>query len=237
MTRRLLLVAVIVPVLVYLLSRLNLSCEPDEPDDVPGYHSTISAPGQVDVVTDVADPGDLREVFDDVRDARTEGNSWRVTITCAMVPEGSDDAVLATGRFANTQQGLAETGLADIDDARFETTGRPCVPGRSTVAGAVTPDQVIEAVEAAGLGAPNPRDSSNFCSELGCVEHTTTDAFTVTVWPSRQEAAQWAEGTPLEVVRVGPVTTVEFQQGERAFPYPDDPTVDAYVAALEPLQG
>lgn len=241
---RLQLTALTLVVLALVLGALDVSCSP-EPDDetvvgdeVPDYEFEIPAPGQVQVLTDVSEAGDLRMVFDDVRDARTEGHSWRVTITCAAVPDpDSPDALLATGRFANTQQGLAETGLADTDATEFTTTGRACVHGESAVPGAVTPEQVIATVEAAGLGAPNPRDASNFCGELGCVERTTTDAFVVTVWPDRAGAAQWADGLPLDVVRVGPVTTVEFRQGERAIPFPDDTTRDAYVAALEPLRG
>jgi hypothetical protein len=241
---RLQLTAVGLIVAALILGGLDVSCSPKPDndtlvrDEVPDYQSSITARGRVEVVTDVADPGDLRTVFDDVRDKRTEGHSWQVTIACASVPDpDSPDAVLATGRFANTQQGLAETGLADTDDVEFATTGRGCVHEQPTVPGAVTPGQVIATVEAAGLGAPNPRDSSNFCADLGCVERTTTDAFTVTVWPSRAAAARWARGFPLDAVRVGPVTTVAFPQGARAFPFPQDPTRNAYVAALAPLRG
>jgi hypothetical protein len=241
---RLQLTALGLVVAALILGGLDVSCSPKPDDDtlvrdeVPDYESLITAPGQVQVVTDVAEPDRLRDVFDDVRDTRTEGHSWRVTITCAEVPDpDSPDAVLATGRFANTQQGLAETGLADTDDVEFSTTGRGCVHEEPAVPGAVSAEQVIATVEAAGLGAPNPRDSSNFCADLGCVERTTTDAFTVTVWPSRADAARWATGFPVDAVRLGPVTTVEFPQGARAFPFPEDPTRNAYVAALEPLRG
>jgi hypothetical protein len=241
---RLQLTALGLVVAALVLGALDVSCspEPDEDtlvrDEVPDYESLITAPGQVEVLTDVAEAGDLRSVFDDVRDKRTEGHSWRVTITCALVADpDASNAVLATGRFANTQQGLAETGLADTEDVEFATTGGACVHEQPNVPGAVTPEQVIAAVEDAGLTAPNPRDASNFCAELGCVERTTTDAFTVTVWPSRADAARLAGGFPLDVVRVGPVTTVEFPQGARAFPFPQDETRNAYVAALEPLRG
>jgi hypothetical protein len=241
---RLQLTALGLVVAAVTLGTLDVSCSPKPDndtlvrDEVPDYESLITAPGHVEVVTDVSDPAALRTVFDDVRDKRTEGHSWRVTIECAAVrdPDASD-AVLATGRFANTQQGLAETGLVDTDDVEFATTGRTCTHDQPAVPGAVTPAQVIATVEAAGLGAPNPRDSSNFCADLGCVERTTTDAFTVTVWPDRAAAARWAGGFPLDAVRVGPVTTVEFPQGARAFPFPQDPTRNAYVAALEPLRG
>jgi hypothetical protein len=241
---RLQLTALGLVVTALVLGALDVSCSPEPDrdtlvrDEVPDYESLITAPGQVDVLTDVAGADDLRTVFDDVRDRRTEGHSWRVTITCAAVPDpDAADAVLATGRFANTQQGLAETGLADTDDVEFATTGRGCVHEQPTAPGAVTPEQVIATVEAAGLTAPNPRDASNFCAELGCVERTTTDAFTVTVWPSRAAAARWADGFPLDVVRVGPVTTVDFPQGARVFPFPQDETRNRYVEALAPLRG
>ncbi|HEY8527043.1 MAG TPA: hypothetical protein VIL48_18875 [Acidimicrobiales bacterium] len=209
-------------------------------DEVPDYTSLITAPGEVEVLTEASDPAGLRAVFDDVRSKRTEGHTWSVTILCAL-DRGAETAeggsVLATGRFANTQHGLALTGLADTDDVEFSTTGRACAPSdAAAVPGAVTPEQVIATVEAAGLAAPNPRDASNFCAEIGCVERTTTDAFTVAVWPDRAAAARWADAFPLEVVRVGPVTTVEFTEGARTFPFRDDATTDAYIAALEPLR-
>lgn len=241
---RLQLTALGLIVAAILLAGLDVRCSPEpedemtRADELPDYESTVVARGRVEVLTDATEPGDLREVFDDVRDKRTEGDAWRVTIRCASVAAtDSTDPVLATGRFANTQQGLVEAGLADTDDVAFTTTGRAaCDPAPPTVPGAVTPEQVIATVEEAGLGAPNPRDSSNFCAQLDCVRRTTTDAFTVTVWPTREAAALWADGAPLDAVRLGPVTTVEFTQGRRAFPFPDDPTRDAYVAALAPLR-
>jgi hypothetical protein len=212
--------------------------ETHEVSEPPSYDADITAAGQVEVLTDATDPDDLRQVFDEVRDARTEGHSWTVTIRCASVAAvGSTDPVLATGRFANTQQGLAETGLAATDDVAFRTTGRAdCAPVSPTTPGAITADQVIAAVEAAGLPAPNPRDSSNYCADLECLQQTTTDAFTVTVWPTPEAAVRWSEAFPLDVVRVGPVTTVGFTQGELLFPYEaGSQTRDAYGAALASL--
>ncbi len=241
---RLQLTALGLVVAALAMGSLDVSCSPTGEgstvvgDDVPDYESLITAPGRVEAMTDVSDPGELREVFDDLRDTRTEGDWWRVTIKCASVADtGSADNVLATGRFANTQQGLAEAGLASTDDVEFAATGRGCAPGRPSVPGAVTPDQVIATVQAAGLPAPRPRDASNFCSALDCVQRTVTDAFAVNVWPTRRAADRWVDAFPLDAVRVGPVTTVEFLQGRRAFPFPDDATRDRYVAALRPLQG
>lgn len=206
---------------------------------VPSHQARILQPGEVDVVTDATDPDDLRDVFDAVREERTDDDSWTVTIRCASVAAiGSTDPRLATGRFANTQAGLAETGLASEDDVEFRLTGRTnCTPVDSTVPGAVTPQQIIDTVVEAGLPAPNPRDGSVRCAELLCLRRTTTDAFTVTVWPSSQAAAEWVEGFVLDAVRVGPVTTVHFEGGELVTPYETGESVtrQAYIAALEPL--
>lgn len=212
----------------------------EEPTDsgVPDHDASITAPGEVDVLTDATDPADLRAVFDDVRGRRTESHAWHVTIRCASVPDlASTDPLLATGRFANTQQGLAETGLETTDDVAFETTGRTdCTPLAPTTPGAVTPDEVIAAVETAGLPAPNPRDASNFCAKLECLQRTATDSFAVIVWPTPEAATRWAESFPLDAVRVGPVTTIQFMQGELIYPYHEEtPTRDAYIAAVAPL--
>lgn len=205
----------------------------------PSHQATIVAPGVVDVLSDVTDPAALREVFDAVRDERTGEDWWSVTIRCASVPDlGSTDPRLATGRFANTQAGIAETGLESADDVEFRTTGRTdCTPLEPTTPGAVTAGQVIDTVERAGLPAPNPREGSFRCAELLCLQRTTTDTLTIIVWPSAAAAARWVEGLVVDAVRVGPVTTVQFAGGELVTPYEtgEPPTREAYLAALAPL--
>jgi hypothetical protein len=240
MTRR--TAAAVAPLLVLALAGAGCGfTESESPraQGVPSHQASILEPGVVDVLTDATDPDALREVFEAVREERTDEDWWSVTIRCSSVAAiGSTDPRLATGRFANTQAGLAETGLSTEEDVDFATTGRTdCTPVDSTAPGAVTPDQVIDAVVAARLPAPNPQDASGRCAELLCLRRTTTDAFTVIVWPSSQAAAEWVEGFVLDAVRVGPVTTVHFQGGELVTPYetgePDGRA--AYVAALAPL--
>jgi hypothetical protein len=224
--------------------------QPEDDDDeqfppptvtvLPPYDATITAIDEIDVVTDAIDPADLRDVFDDVRADRSEGDSWTVTIRCASLQPSDDvDPTLATGRFANTQEGLAETGLESVDDAEFETTGRrDCEPGDPTTPGAVTMEQVLTAIDDAGLPAPNPRDTSRVCRNLGCLERTTTDLFTVMVWPTAEDAEDWADGLILDVILVGPVTTVHFEAAPPAPPFTaGEPTYDraAFEEALAPL--
>ncbi|HEX8804790.1 MAG TPA: hypothetical protein VF743_11365, partial [Acidimicrobiales bacterium] len=152
---------------------------------------------------------------------------------CSTIPAVAGiDPRLATGRFANTQVGLAETGLASRDDVEFRTTGRTdCTPLAPTVPGAVLPDRVVAAVEGAGLPVPNARDSSVRCNDLECLQHLSSDVITVIVWPTPEAADRWVAGFVVDAVKVGPVTTVSFADTQAVTGHPRDAYADA-VATL-----
>jgi len=197
----------------------------------PSYSATIRSRSEIDVLTDATDPTGLRLVFDELREQRSDGDWWEVTISCASIPDSAGvDTRLATGRFANTSHGLAVTGLDSVEDVDFETTGRTdCAPLAPTTPGTVTADDVFAAIEAAGLRVINPRDSSSVCAELDCVSRTTTDQFTVIVWPDGDAADRWADNVTLDVVKLGPVTTVQFS--DAGFD-PEGPEREAYEQAI-----
>jgi hypothetical protein len=200
--------------------------------EVPSYEATMRSDTEIDVLTEATTPADLRIIFDEVHEDRTDGGWWEVTISCATIdPDTGIDPVLAVGRFANTHQGAREAGLDTREEVEFTTTDRSdCEPVAPAVPGAVTAEDVFAAVEAAGLDVLSPRDGSDACAELGCTERTVTDQFTVIVWPDEAEAARWAEVATLDVVLLAPVTTVQLNDG--GFD-PDGPERDRYLAAVE----
>ena len=199
--------------------------------EVPSYEAIIRSPTSIDVLTVATDPDDLRAIFDEVHEDRTDGDWYEVTIECAAIPpEEGVDATLATGRFANTYGGADAAGLPSPDHVTFAVTGRTeCDAMASTVPGTVTYEEVRAAVRGAGLPVLSERDGSDACAELGCLERTVTDQFTVIVWPDAAEAERWAQLVTVEVVRLGPVTTA--QLNEAGF-HPDGPEREQYEAAI-----
>jgi hypothetical protein len=206
--------------------------EQREDPEPPPYEATIRSRTAIDVLTDATDPAELRLVFDEVREQRSDGDWYEVTISCASIPESTGtDTALATGTFANTVRGLETTGLDDVEDVDFETTGRQsCEPVAPTTPGAVTADDVFEALEAADLRVINPRDTSSTCAELDCLSRTTTDQFQVIVWPDEEAAERWAANVTLDVVELGPVTTLQWT--DAGFD-PEGPERAQYEQAIE----
>jgi hypothetical protein len=165
------------------------------------------------VLTDVTARDQVELVFDEVREGQQDGDYWDVVIRCASIPEEVEDTRIAIGRFANTALGQEITGL-ESDEEELQLTGRStCAPAPPTVPGAVTPEEVFADVEAAGLEVINPRDASDACAQIDCLRRTLTDQFTVIVWPDQAAAERWADIATIDVWQVGPVTTVQVNEG------------------------
>lgn len=150
--------------------------EAGEPSDLPAFETTVIEPDQLIVKTDETDPDLLRAVFDQVKAEHTAGDSWYVTLTCASIPSDPPmdmGRLLATGRFANTQLGQAQTGLDSTDHVVFEPTGpqtdcTPVSPAEQAANEAATdqalddagippkPDQATTDAYIAALEAINP---------------------------------------------------------------------------------
>lgn len=181
--------------------------------DMPAYQVDYLDEHTMHVLTDVTKPEAVRLVFDDVRDKQVDGDWWDVVVRCASIPADQADTTIATGRFANTVAGEQVTGLTR-DEADFRTTTRTdCDPLTSDVPGAVSAEDIYADVRAAGLRVISPRDSSNACAEVECLSRTLTDQFTVIVWPDTAAAERWAALATIDVWQVGPVTTVQVNEG------------------------
>ena len=67
-------------------------------------------------------------MFDQARASHTSGDGWLVSIECPGTAAGDGrPKTLATGAFANTQKGLAVTGLASVDATELKATGLTCI--------------------------------------------------------------------------------------------------------------
>jgi hypothetical protein len=180
---------------------------------VPSYEVEYLDEHTIHVLTDVTKPEVVRLVFDQVRERQQDGDWWDVVVRCASIPEEAGDSRIATGRFANTTQGQAVTGLGQ-DEATFAMTGRTnCDPLPPDVPGAVSAADVDAAVERAGLRVISRRDGSAACAEIECLSRTVTDQYTVIVWPDTAAAERWAELATIDVWQLGPVTTVQVNEG------------------------
>ncbi|HSK96789.1 MAG TPA: hypothetical protein VK891_09250 [Euzebyales bacterium] len=171
---------------------------PDTPD-AAAYRDRLGA-----AASEVA--GDAGGLF------RAAQPSIEVRIRCAAVPDLPDvDPVLATGRFALTDQGAQQIGLASTDEVVFETSGRRDCDPPPAPRGAVTVEQVFGAVEEMGLDVTNPRTPTiatldpeaaglTTCYAYGCLQQVETDQFTVTVWPTAEAARARVDRVPGEAV-------------------------------------
>ena len=180
---------------------------------VPAFEVEYRDEHTLHILTDTTKEESVRYVFDRVRKSERDGDYWDVVVRCASIPEGEGDTRIATGRFANTVAGQNVTGLEN-DDVDFAMTGRTnCNPVLPTVPGAVNATDVFAGIEAAGLRVISARDGSEACAEIDCAARTLTDQFTVIVWPDEARAADWADLATIDVWRVGPVTTVQLNEG------------------------
>jgi hypothetical protein len=181
--------------------------------DMPAYAVEFRDDHTMHVLTDVTDEANVRLVFDEVRKGQQDGDYWDVVIRCASIPEEAADTRIATGRFANTTHGHEITGL-EGDDVEFHMLGRStCTPAPPTVPGAVTPEDIGADVQAAGLKVINQREANDACAQIDCLRRTLTDQYTVIIWPDEEAAQRWADLATIDVWQVGPVTTVQVNEG------------------------
>ncbi len=228
-----LVVGVLVFVVVFGFPRYRGDKNDGVPDaSVPAFEVEYRDEHTLHILTDATKEQSVRYVFDRVRESERDGDWWDVVIRCASIPEGEGDTRIATGRFANTVAGQNVTGL-EAGDVDFAMTGRTnCDPVLPTVPGAVNAEEVFAAIEGAGLRVISARDGSSACAEIDCAARTVTDQFTVIVWPDEARAVDWADLATIDVWRVGPVTTVQLNDG--GFD-PDGPERQQYAQAIADL--
>lgn len=162
--------------------------------------------------------------------AGTNDGYW-VYINCI---EG--DNRLANAQFADGPMGAARTGLRDGEHVLRVIEGKKCPPDPLPAAapGAVTAQQVVDAIVAAGLPVREPRDNSGgMCQDAGCSQLITTDDFSVYQFPDVESATKWASIFPLKYQNQ--TIVMRYTQGGSE---PTDPTlIPQYNAVVDGLMG
>lgn len=153
------------------------------------YVAKLPTPSEASAIV-----GDLQTKYADREDG------YFVTISCEESGKYESGNRLANGKFAVGSIGAARTGLEEgtsqitpVPDAQCPAeVVAPADPA------AVTAQQVVDAVVAAGLPATDPRDnSSRICKDAGCVQLITTDDFSAYQFPDVATADKWAAVYPL----------------------------------------
>ncbi|MDV6274306.1 hypothetical protein R3Q06_12410 [Rhodococcus erythropolis] len=140
---------------------------------------------------------ELESAFNEVKRLYTstkKGDSWFIFIECGDSQSATGGARQANGKFALTNLGAARTGLSK-GGSEFEalTNRKPCpLQLEATSPGAVTADDVISAIDDAGLPVIDPRTNTSFCADSGCVQLVTTDYFSVYQFADRNKAEKFA---------------------------------------------
>ncbi|OBG21540.1 hypothetical protein A5768_25890 [Mycolicibacterium fortuitum] len=138
---------------------------------------------------------DLQRKFEDKDDG------YFVSINCSAGGTRDVDNRLANGKFAIGAIGAARTGLKEGQHEVTLVDGAKCPPDPLPTAAAptaLTAQQVVDAISAAGLPVVDPRDNSErICQNAGCVQLITTDYFSVYQFPDAESAGKWASLYPL----------------------------------------
>ncbi|MDI9918276.1 DUF2510 domain-containing protein [Rhodococcus sp. IEGM 1379] len=126
-----------------------------------------------------------------------KGDGWFIEINCGDGMNADGGARQANGKFAITNLGAAKTGLS-IGGSEFEALPNraPC-PAASAPADAISAEDIVAAVKAAGLPVIDPRPNAGGCASSGCVQMIITDNFSVYQFADQEKANQAASIFPL----------------------------------------
>lgn len=198
-------------VLPALLGLTLMACGA-EPAELPPHTVNVRdadgpGPAYATIVTETADPVALRALFDALWSQSAELDGVFVEINCKWGGSESSDNRLANGKFAITQLGVAQTGVASMSQVEFSIVeGAEC---HSDLVSSSDPkpatDAVIAAFQEAGLPLPELRDTSPQCAESlpGCVERITTENISVLAFDNEADAIAYAEGFGTDAFRRG----------------------------------
>lgn len=131
---------------------------------------------------------------------RYEGqdDGYFVTINCSEGGTRDVDNRLANGRFAVGSIGAARTGLDDGEREVSLVEDNKCPPDPlpTGTPGAITAQEVVDTIIAAGLPAADPRDNTDggVCESVQCIQLITTDDVSVYQFANPEAADKWATG-------------------------------------------
>ncbi|MGU3654095.1 DUF2510 domain-containing protein [Mycolicibacterium sp. A43C] len=157
----------------------------EKPSTLNVYVPKLPTAGQTSLIVE-----DLQNQYSD----RDDG--YFVRIYCESSSELESGNILANARFAVGNIGAARTGLDDGDKEIKAINGAQCpLKLAQALAGALSAQQVLDAILAAGLPATDPRDNSanGACQDNGCVQLITTDDFSIYQFVDALSAQKWAD--------------------------------------------
>jgi hypothetical protein len=181
-------------------------------------------------------PEQLEAAFMDVRARYTsirEEGGWFVSIDCGQGMDAEGGGRIANGKFALDALGAAQTGLRP-GEFEFQMVASPAAcPTAQPPSGAVSAQDVVDAITAAGLPARDPRTNTGFCADSGCVQLVTTDDVSVYQYVDEAAATRMATAFPL-THQVGLLFVRFTQDGSN----PTDPAlIPQYSAILDEVAG
>ncbi len=206
--------------------------------DVPTYRLQIGEkPSTLNVyVTELPTSGEAALIVEDLQHQYADrDDGYFVQIYCEERGQFEAENRLFMGKFAVGSVGAARTGLPEgakeIEPVRNAQCPAATLAPADT--NALTAEQVVDAVVAAGLPATDPRDnSSRMCQTTGCTQLITTDDFSVYQFPDVESATEWASGWPL-----GYQNGTIFLRYTEGGSQPTDPAlIPQYNAILDRLQ-
>lgn len=162
-----------------------------------------------------------------------KGDGWFIFVECGDGQSATGGARQANGKFAITNLGAARTGLS-VGGSEFEALPNraPC-PAATAPSDAISADDVVAAVKAAGLPVIDPRPNAGGCASSGCVQMIITDNFTVYQFGDLEKATAAASIFPLHHQN-GLVFIRYTQDGDD----PTDPAlIPQYNAVLDQIMG
>lgn len=206
---------------------------------VPAYRLEVGEkPSTLNVyVPKLPTAGETSLIVEDLQDQySTQDDGYFVQIFCEESGQFESGNRLANARFAVGNIGAARTGLNDGEKKIDAVVGAHCPADALPAAdpNALTAEQVVDAIVAAGLPAPDPRDNtSRICQDAGCVQLITTDDFSVYQFPDAASATKWGSAFPSSYQN-GTIFIRYTQDGSN----PTNPAmIPEYNRILDQLQG
>lgn len=164
-------------------------------------------------------------------------DGYFVRIYCESSSHLESGNILANAKFAVGNIGAARTGLNDGEKEIKAINGAQCpLKLAQAPAGALSAEEVVDAIVGAGLPAADPRDNSanGICQDIGCVQLITTDDFSVYQFADAASAHKWAGGFSDS----GYLNGLIFMRYNSSGSHPTDPAmIPEYNRILDQLQG
>lgn len=174
---------------------------------------------------------ELENILAEIRsDYLGKDGGYHVAFNCSSEMEPTAASRIANGKFAIGRIGAARTGLsAGGSEVEMLTNPKCSGPVPDVPADAVSADDVLLAIQNAGLPAIDPRVNTTACLEGGCVKLITTDEFSIYQFADQEKADKFSSIFPLRYQN-GPMFIRYNQNGSDPI---DQSLIPQYNAVLD----